>query len=179
MHSNNPVERKWFEAEIAPHETALRVWLQQRFPAIDHLDDIIQDAYIRVVSRHRIKPIDYPKAFLFATSRNLVIDFLRKKKIVSFENLREIDLETVLRSDEDEIQKQIHRLEQEVIIWEAINHLPKKCRRIFILRKINGLSLLEISRELGLSVKTVEVQISIGIKKCKKFFESYEEGDVR
>lgn len=44
--------------------------------------------------------------------------------------------------------------------------LPARCREIFILRKIKGLSQKEIARELGLSEPNVQVQASRGLRRC-------------
>lgn len=47
----------------------------------------------------------------------------------------------------------------------AINSLPPKCRLIFRLIKSEGLSYLQVSSLLNLSVKTVEAQMTIALKK--------------
>ena len=62
------------------------------------------------------------------------------------------------------------------MLTRAIQSLPKKCRRIFTLRKVYGLSLKQISGERNISVKTVEAQISIGVKKSREYFMKLQEG---
>ena len=68
--------------------------------------------------------------------------------------------ELMQRDIEDESEKFV-RLEQ---IHKAIQSLPEKCRQVFLLSKINGLSYAEIADHLGISVKTVENQIVRGLK---------------
>jgi RNA polymerase sigma-70 factor (ECF subfamily) len=46
--------------------------------------------------------------------------------------------------------------------------LPKKCKEIFILSKKNGLTNIEIAEYLGISIKTVENQITLAFSKIKK-----------
>jgi len=174
MRPKNQSELEWFELEIAPYEENLRAWLKKKFPAVKNCDDIMQEGYLRVINRQRLKPIQFPKAFLFTICRNLAIDVLRTRKIVSFENLRAIELESVLASGENQVREKLSEKENSSIVWEAIDQLPKKCRTIFILRKINDYSLREIAQKMNLSNKTVEVQISIAIRKCKKYIEKYE-----
>ena len=53
----------------------------------------------------------------------------------------------------------------------AIQSLPSKCRRVFTLRKIYGLSQREVANNLGISEHTVEAQCSNGIRKCTEFFQ--------
>ena len=68
--------------------------------------------------------------------------------------------ELMQRNIEDESEKYV-RLEQ---IHSAIHSLPEKCRQVFLMSKINGLSYAEIAEYLGISVKTVENQIVRGLK---------------
>ena len=49
-------------------------------------------------------------------------------------------------------------------VWNAIDRLPPHCREIFLLSKRDGLTYTEIADELGISVKTVENQISKALK---------------
>ena len=74
-------ENEWFLAELYPHEAMLRAWLASRFPSMSDFEDLIQEAYIRVVRRSRTKHLAAPKAFLFAIARNLCIDSLRREKM--------------------------------------------------------------------------------------------------
>ena len=165
----NSQENQWFLRELHPHEPMLRAWLASRFSAISDFEDHIQEAYIRTVKRHRKKHLSAPKAFLFATARNLCIDFLRRDKIVHFEPLTEVNTEGVFDKGKGIREGMVAKEEYEILA-RAIESLPKKCRRVFTLRKIYGMPLRQIANELGISVKTVEAQISIGIKRCREYF---------
>ncbi|MCB1123684.1 MAG: RNA polymerase sigma factor [Verrucomicrobiae bacterium] len=163
------MEDTWFREELYPHETMLRSWLSSRFPTISDFEDIIQEAFIRTVKRRRLKPLVAPKAFLFAIARNLCLDTLRRGKVVRFESLVHSESQGISDQVKGIPEKMIDR-EDYQILTKAIQSLPKKCRRIFTLRKVYGLSLKQISSELGISIKTVEAQISIGIKKSREYF---------
>lgn len=178
--NNNSMERphssddEWLRSEIAPHAPEVRRWLRNRFPSVADVDEIIQDGFVKVVDRQRKSPIDHPKPFLFSVCRNLAIDYLRKHKVVNFESLHDHADSAVLSTDLEGVQNALSDKEHRAIMMLAIDQLPRKCRRIFLLRKVEGLPLKEIAQQLGISTKTVEVQISIGLKKCKKFFATYE-----
>ncbi len=165
----NRQENDWFLRELYPHEPMLRAWLSTRFPTITDYEDHIQEAYIRTVKRHRNKHLANPKPFLFAIARNLCIDFLRRGKLVRFEPLGDLDSQGVWDQKKGVPDSIIAREEYEILAT-AIQSLPKKCRRIFTLRKIYGMPLRQIASELNISVKTVEAQISIGIKRCRVTF---------
>ena len=52
-------------------------------------------------------------------------------------------------------------------LHKAIEKLPGKCRQIFILNKLEGLTQKEIAEYLGISVKTVENQVAIAVSKLR------------
>jgi RNA polymerase sigma-70 factor (ECF subfamily) len=50
-------------------------------------------------------------------------------------------------------------------IGRAIDHLPERCKLIFSLAKIEQLKYKEIAQILDISVKTIDNQLTIAIKK--------------
>jgi RNA polymerase sigma-70 factor (ECF subfamily) len=52
-------------------------------------------------------------------------------------------------------------------VENIVEELPSRRREIFTLRQIKGLSYKEISKELNISVKTVEHNINLAIKYIK------------
>ncbi len=65
MDSPRPDQAAWFAAEVLPHEAMLRGWLQGRFPARPDLDDIVQEAFARVLRAHAEGTVICPRALLF------------------------------------------------------------------------------------------------------------------
>ena len=49
-------------------------------------------------------------------------------------------------------------------LQDGIERLPARCRLIFTLSRQQGMSYAEIARSLGLSVKTVEVQMGRALR---------------
>lgn len=64
--------------------------------------------------------------------------------------------------DENEFQITLARITKE------IQNLPPKCREVFIMSRKEGLTNLEISEYLNISVKTVEAQITKAFSVLKK-----------
>lgn len=58
------------------------------------------------------------------------------------------------------------------VVNQAIEQLPEKCREIFSLSRKEGLSYRQIAERLGISVKTVETQISIALKRIREILSS-------
>jgi RNA polymerase sigma factor (sigma-70 family) len=57
------------------------------------------------------------------------------------------------------------------VYCEAVAALPKKCRQVFLLRKVHGLGHREIAERMGLSVSSVEKYLLRGIVDCRAYME--------
>lgn len=159
----------WFAEYLQPHEAMLRGWLASRFSssAID-IDDVVQDAFLRVLKANELNELKSPKAFLFATARNLALDTVRRSKIIQFDSLTENELSDVIDVCEP-IPESIERNQELELLTKAIQSLPSKCRRIFTLRKVYCMSQRDIAQEMGVSINTVATQLKIGVRKCSAY----------
>ena len=160
----------WFREHVMPHEPMLRAWLRSRFSEEGDVDDVVQEALIRLLRAKEKGPIASPKAFLFATARNLAIGRVRKR--IRHATLSLADLDELGVSDESEdVPEAIARSEELEFLTQAIQSLPDRCRQIITLRKIYGMSQKDIARELGISENTVVNQGTIGMGKLARFFK--------
>lgn len=168
-------QSRWFAEHVQPHESMLRAWLRRRFETRVDVDDIVQEACLRLLKAHENGPLASPKAFLFATARNLALDRLRRHAVSRTVFLGEIDTLHVL-DERDGIPETLARNQELALLTEAIQSLPACCRQILTLRKLYGLSHREIAARLGLAESTVSNQITIGIEKCTDFFAEHGDG---
>ena len=156
----------------------LRAWLLGRFGAQADIDDIVQESYVRVLRARGIGDVQAPKAFLFATARNLALDQVRHRHVACTEPLVENDVGYVL-DEGDGVAETVARNQELALLTEAIQSLPARCRQIFTLRKLYGLSQREIAVRLGIAESTVSNQIVIGVEKCTDFFAERGDGKAR
>ena len=166
---------RWFAEEVLPHEPKLRAWLRRRFPCVTDADDLVQEAYVRLMQAHATGPIACPRAFLFVTARNLALNQLRHRRIERPEGATEIDALAVA-DERAGIPEALAQTEDFQILVRAIQSLPERCRQIVTLRKIYGLSQQEVAARLGISEHTVEAQGGIGLRKCIEFFRRHGHG---
>jgi RNA polymerase sigma-70 factor (ECF subfamily) len=115
----------WFKREILVHEESLVRYLCRTWGNRQEVFDLRQDIYVRVYeAAGKSLPLS-PKSFLFATARHLIIDRIRKKRIVSIDAVGDLDVLNVLI--EDITPEQHLSAHQELRrLAEAIDQLPER-----------------------------------------------------
>lgn len=166
----DPETARWFTAQVQPHEAMLRAWLAQGFGSRLAVDDVVQEAYIRVLRARETGELQAPKAFLFAIARNLAIGQLRRHAVSRTDSLVETDLANVL-DDCASIPEAVAREQERALLTEAIQSLPERCRQVMTLRIVYGLTQRVIAAKLAISDRTVAAQLAIGTKKCTDFMQ--------
>ena len=162
---------RWFAQEVHPHEGALRAYLRTRFPTITDVDDLVQETYCRLMQARHAGKIAEARPYLFATARNLALDWFRRSRVLSIGCIDDIAPSSVVEGGPDAAEAASHAQELE-IVTDAINALPGRCREVVRLRKFDGLSHREIAARLGISLHTVNAQISLGMLRCRDFLKS-------
>ncbi len=120
-------------------------------------EDIVQETIIHIwEKRKRISVQHSLKNYLFRSCHNRFLAHLRKKKVkfdfldqIRWDVLAEVRVELEVRQD-SKIQK-MHRL---------IDELPPRCREVFVKNKLEKRKYKEIAVDMGISIKTVENQMS-------------------
>ena len=149
----------WFKAVILPHEAALRRHLFViRAPWPDH-DDLVSDALTRAFTAVNWREVVYGRSYLFAIARNLILDAVRRDKVVTLDlvsDLEALDVADDQPSAEDVVtaRDELRRLRR------AIDTLPPQRRRVFIRRRIDEADIDTIAREMRIARSTVEKHLT-------------------
>jgi len=168
VNAPNPETVRWFAEEVQVHEPMLRAWLRSRFPSQLDADEVVQEAFLRVLKARETGRVDSPRALLFTAARNLAIDRLRHARIIPMEALTEIEHSSVLAEDAG-VPEAVGRNQELELLTLAIQSLPDRCRQVLTLRKIYGLSQKAIAAQLGITEHTVEAQVANGMRRCADF----------
>jgi len=105
------------------------------------------------------------KAYLRASIRYKVFRYIQRNpnNAALFDQLEE-------RIEHSSPESELAYKELQQVLDTLIDNLPEKCRVIFRMSREQQLSNKEIAARLNISVKTVENQITIAIRKLRKAF---------
>ena len=153
----------WVATSIMPHEAAVRAWLARSRIPPDQIDDLVQEAYCKLAGLVSVEHIQRPGAYFFQIIRSLIADRIRQSRVVRLETVTEIDALPVL-DDEPSPERIVAARRELAEVLKLIAALPARCRRIFELRKIEGLSQREVAAQLGITETIVENDIVKGMR---------------
>ncbi|MBL8269086.1 sigma-70 family RNA polymerase sigma factor [Steroidobacter sp.] len=167
----------WFSSEILPHERALMRFLRRVWPNSADIPDLRHDIYIRILESAATSRPALPRAFLFATARNLLIDRARRNRIVSIDLME--DLESLnFTVDEISPERQVSGRQQLLRLAAAFNELPSRCRDVMWMRKVEEASQKEIAQRMAIAEATVEAHLVRGVKLLGALFHDDSESQA-
>ena len=141
-----------YRTTLAP----LRRYLARLLGNSAEAQDVAHDAYLRVYPTATTPSVERPEALLYVTARRLAINQLKRRSISPITR-DPVNAETAAAAVPGVVQMVMAR--QELALLEhAIAQLPKGCRTVLLLRKVERLSHREIADRLGIAVSTVEKQ---------------------
>ncbi|MDH0648817.1 sigma-70 family RNA polymerase sigma factor [Pseudomonas sp. GD03858] len=135
-------------------------------------EDVAHDAYLRVLERCDLGQIEHPRAFLYRTALNLVIDRHRRHQVRQTEPLEVLDHDERWHGPAPMHHMQLDQ--RLALMQQALNELSAPCRDSFLLRKLDGLSHLQIAERLGISRSLVEKHIVNAMKHCRVRMRQWE-----
>lgn len=133
----------------------------------DAAEDIVQDIFFKLWEKKDILTINTSlKAYLFQSAINQSINYNKKyKNSLSREGIFNAEL----GSETDFTSQQMDFKETSIRVDAAIKALPEACRTIFVLSRYEQLSYKEIAKQLEISVKTVENQMTKALKHLRNW----------
>ena len=168
----------WVGRHILPYEADVRAWLRRAAVAPHEIDDVIQESYCKIATLQDTDHIDNPRAYFFRVARNLVLMQARRARIVRIDTVAEIDALNIL-DDRPNPEEEVTAHRDLQHLKSLIDALPEKCRRVFVLRKIENLPQKEIARRLGITENTVEAQAAKGLQLILKAWSGNTPKSVR
>jgi RNA polymerase sigma factor (sigma-70 family) len=135
-------QNRQISAIFAEQGSRLRNFIRRRVPNPRDAEDILQDAFYKVVEANRLlMPIDHVTSWLFRVARNRITDLFRKKKPETFSHASVADEDGELLQIED--------------LLPSLDELPEEQREVFVAHELDGRSFKELAAATGVSVNTL------------------------
>jgi len=161
---------------IYQYHGALIKFLQRRLRVNEDAQDVAQETYIRMMKYEGANDIRSASSMLFRIAANVACDLERSSRCRQAKHHIPID-DAELVADQPSIERTLTAEKQFSRVSGAIDELPPKCKRVFLLSRVRGMTYPEIAKHCGISVKMVEKHISRALALCLKSMQELEVGD--
>ncbi len=136
---------------------------------MDTARSLVQEVFVAIwTNRERLIINHSIKSYLYHAVKNKSINLLKSGKHNST-----ID-DTISGIPAQPFLDLVEEAELQGLINKSINQLPEKCREIFLLSRFEELKYTEIAVKLNISVKTVEMQMGIALKRLREKLSDYQ-----
>jgi RNA polymerase sigma-70 factor (ECF subfamily) len=134
----------------------------------EEVEDIVQETFVLSYAASRKKKISNPCGFMMTIARNVALNLIKradKKRHFALDELPDDDFEAYACNVEQRCQSD----EMFLYFCRAVAELPVDCRRVFILKKVYGLTQDEVAERMGISPRTVEKHVAKGMAMTGKY----------
>lgn len=147
------------------------------------IEDILQDTFINTYQSSLKQEIRFPKAFMVKTAIRLANRQINLAQRADSSDRMEEFSDELLSSYEtagfsSNTENEVLQREDFAFLCEAVNELPPQCRKVFILKKIYGLSQKEIAQRLEISQSTVEKHVAKGLLLTTQYYREVKQLDT-
>ncbi|MEM1321825.1 MAG: RNA polymerase sigma-70 factor [Bacteroidota bacterium] len=133
--------------------------------------EVGQEVFFEVWKKREQIAVKGPlKSYLRRAAVNRMLNQLKARRLQYLDDEQMPELST---RPADDPQQQLQADDLQSIIQQAIDALPERCRLVFTLCRLEGLSHKEVAAQLGISTKTVENQMLKALKQLRKAVQPY------
>ena len=134
-------------------------------------EEMVHQVFLKILEKNEPLMIRISlKSYLFRAVHNECLNYFKHQKVKQV-HVTYADRHTAENSEPASGKLQLRELERQ--LHAAINELPEQCRTIFQMSRFEELKYAEIALQLGISIKTVENQISKALKRLRRQLAEY------
>lgn len=158
----------WFCREVLPLEEALTRFIHRNWRVADDVIDFRQEVYGLTLAGARKALPQNAGHYVYTIARNLLINRTKRSRIVSFELVADLE---GLDGGHDLFAAERHLDARDELrrVLKGMDALPPRCREVVRLRKVEGLTTREAADRLGVSIATIEQQLTLGMRALVDF----------
>lgn len=161
--------------EFESSKPALRRYLSRFFSRTQDIEDSLQEVFVRAFAAEARGPILLPRAYLFRVAKHVSLNEIARRKNSATQSMEDFDDPAVVGSDtQTGVEQQVDGKRRLALFANAVAALPSQCRRVLVLKKIEGLSQREIAARLGISESTVEKHLAKALLLTRDFMARRE-----
>lgn len=128
----------------------------------EEAEEIVQDVFVKFWEKcDTIAEDSSLKSYLYRSVHNTCLNYLKHLKVR--DSYRQHVMEQMDRYSEMKFDGDVE-VNVQAEIYKAIDELPPQCQKIFKLSRFEGLKYQEIADHMGLSIKTIEVQMGKALR---------------
>jgi RNA polymerase sigma-70 factor (family 1) len=160
----NSPEKEAFKKYFDTYYDSIRGFLYYKTGNIDLTDDLIQEVFLKLWEmRNNIKP-ESVKPLLYTIATNLHLNHVKHQKVVYGFVAKSSQLDKMAEAADFNI------LEQEFSdkLQKVLAEVPEKCRTVFLMNRIEGLTYNEIAERLDLTTKAIEKRMHQALSVIKE-----------
>lgn len=161
-------------AAFVEHESFLKRFLARFLSRPQDIEDVVQDTYLKARCAEESQVISSPKAFLFRIARNEALKELRKKSRRITDYIDDLDSVEMMNS-EASAEEEVIAKQRLGTFCQSVLEMTPRCRRVFLMCKVYGLSYKEIAAQLGISVSGVEKHVARGLAICAAYTDRMDQ----
>ncbi len=168
----NKINLKNFERLFKKHYVQLCLYALKYTNNEVLAEEVVQTVFCKIWEKRKYISIAVSfKSYLYIAVRNKCLQEIKHQKVINTYNnyIESSDKRNFEGPHENLIYK-----ETSEILSEVLEILPERCSEIFKLSRFEGLKYSEIAKQLSISIKTVEADISKALKTFRLYFPEYK-----
>lgn len=151
----------------AEHNSWLTGWLYRRLGCNSQAADLAQDTFLRILTaQHRTGEaltLDRPRAYLATVGQRLVCDYFRRQSLErAYLDMLAAMPEAFSLSPEEQWQMRETLFQLDALL----DRFKPIVRAVFLLAQIDGLTYVQIARQLGIGERTVKRHMASAFEAC-------------
>jgi RNA polymerase sigma factor (sigma-70 family) len=161
-------------------KAALRRYIGRFFSRPSDVDDLLQEVFLRAYAAETRGPILLPRAYLFRVAKHAALNELARRKNSATQSVEDFAEPDVVGSgNQPGVEQQVEGRRRLALFANAVAALPDQCRKVLVLKKVEGLSQREIAKRLGIAESTVEKHLAKGLLMTRDFMARHEDSSAR
>jgi len=158
---------------LVRHYDELVDHIRRRFGDRSMARDVVHDVCVQLLERGEKEGVRSPLALLRKISTDTAVSHYRSDRrraawVEAVAELPEVACPVAAPQSRYETE---HELQ---LLVNAIAELPPRCQAVFVMHKIHQVPQAEVAERLGISIKTVEKHLRLGLAACRQKLGRYE-----